>query len=173
MNQSPRELYIEPTIAWRKWLVDTRDCLLRSLFKDSVWIPGQRFQARCQRDRGMLHASGPSCGFAPNKRCVCGIYAVKSRDELRRYGKHRNPYERMQEIPHTLTVVGHVSLWGRIIETEHGYKAEYAYPYDLIVMRPTNDVLGKTVEQIDRATKITEDVVRGLRDAYLVDVTWE
>ena len=50
---------------------------------------------------------------APDLECGwCGIYAVKTprlddRDDA---------------------IYGQVNLWGRVIEHEHGYRAQYAYP---------------------------------------------
>jgi len=32
---------------------------------------------------------------------------------------------------HDIGVVGTVSLWGKVIETEHGFRAQYAYPKEL------------------------------------------
>jgi hypothetical protein len=49
-------------------------------------------------------------------------------------------------------VLGRVSLWGRVFENTHGWRAQYAYPYELFVLGG------------DAAT------VRGLRDTYAVDV---
>ena len=49
-------------------------------------------------------------------------------------------------------MLGRVSLWGRVFENTHGWRAQYAYPFELLV------VGGDTA------------VVHGLRDAYAVDV---
>jgi len=48
--------------------------------------------------------------------------------------------------------IGRVSLWGRVVENVDGWRAEYAYPYELAVRRG------------DEAT------LAALRRAYLVDV---
>jgi len=49
--------------------------------------------------------------------------------------------------------LGRVSLWGRVIETERGFRAERAYPYDLLLLGGT------------------EQLARRLRSRYAVDVS--
>ena len=55
----------------------------------------------------------------PNEACSCGIYGAKSLDEL------VNEYK-LSIGDHT--ILGKVALWGKIIEHERGYRAEFAYP---------------------------------------------
>ena len=55
---------------------------------------------------------------------TCGIYAIKDSRGFR--------------TPITATFVkpiayGRVSLWGRIVEHKHGYRAQFAYPLDLVL----------------------------------------
>jgi hypothetical protein len=71
---------------------------------------------------------------APQRRCGCGIYALKKAqavDELRRAHTPRHSYAAALRT----FVSGEVSLWGRLIEHEHGYRAEYAYPRRIVVPR--------------------------------------
>ena len=49
--------------------------------------------------------------------------------------------------------LGSVSLWGRILARERGYRAQYAYPYELFVIGGN------------------EQIARELRDRYAVDVS--
>jgi hypothetical protein len=53
----------------------------------------------------------------PSESCQCGIYALRDRARL-----YCSPYYRQAE------VVGAVSLWGKIIPGEDGYRAQFAYP---------------------------------------------
>jgi hypothetical protein len=46
-----------------------------------------------------------------------------------------------------------VSLWGKILARERGYRAQYAYPYELFVIGGD------------------EQMARELRDRYAVDVS--
>ena len=164
-------LYIEPTVAWRKWLVDEEDGLLRSLYKDVVWLPMHKTEAHCYRDRGQLIAGG-RCSTAPNPRCVCGIYAVKQEDEVHRFGRARESLAAAAPSPRTLTVIGTVSLWGRIIETDRGYKAEYAYPYELHVIRDPGGFSSPSLARLETATAQASRIAAQLRDNYAVDATW-
>jgi hypothetical protein len=49
--------------------------------------------------------------------CTCGLHATHDPDPLRRA---RDP-----------AVVGTTALWGRVVEHEHGYRGEFAYPQRL------------------------------------------
>jgi hypothetical protein len=52
---------------------------------------------------------------SPDPSCTCGLYAFKSKTVLRS--------------PKTwFPVIGTVSMWGRIVEHERGWRAEHAYP---------------------------------------------
>lgn len=90
-------------------------------------------------------------GFArhdpPRARTRCGIYAVRERPLLDRL---------LASLPGPGLLplaIGRVSLWGRVVENVDGWRAEFAYPYDL------------TLVGGDEAT------VQALRRSYLVDVT--
>lgn len=41
-----------------------------------------------------------------------------------------------------IKVLGQVSLWGRVIETENGYRAQYAYPAELWLFDDSLEELG-------------------------------
>lgn len=52
----------------------------------------------------------------PGEHCTCGIYALDSRKAVEQsYSSHLN-------------VIGEVYLWGKVVEGERGYRAQYAYP---------------------------------------------
>lgn len=101
---------IEPIVAWRTWALtghrDGTDLLLRPVAgRSRPWRPMQVVEAACKHSR--LHSS-------PSVRCTCGLHGTHALDILRRT---RCP-----------AVLGRVALWGRVIEHEHGYRAQYAYP---------------------------------------------
>ncbi len=101
-------------MAWRAWMLWYRrraaePVLLRPIVGSTrPWPPAEPARATCVRPK--LHR-------APFPHCTCGLYATRSEELLRRT---RNP-----------AVVGTVALWGRVIEHELGYRAEYAYPQRL------------------------------------------
>jgi hypothetical protein len=52
--------------------------------------------------------------------CTCGLYAVEEPELLR---AARDP-----------AVIGTVDMWGRVMEHERGYRAEFAYPQRLALI---------------------------------------
>jgi hypothetical protein len=82
-------------------------------------------------------------GFAPARDHECGIYALRTQelaeDLLRRYVGVKQRYGRDDELPPPPRparpiALGRVSLWGRILEREHGFRAQYAYPYEVVLL---------------------------------------
>lgn len=100
----------EPVLAWRAWALtgrrDGSELLLRPVAgRSRPWRPGEVAEAACKQAR--LHA-------APNVDCSCGLHATHEIDELRRT---RSP-----------SALGRVALWGRVVEHELGYRAQFGYP---------------------------------------------
>jgi len=112
------DVLAEAVHVWRTWTLHedprTRTPLLRPIGDDRrPWTPRVPMRARCFRRRSHR---------APEERCSCGLYAVKSPHLLR---AARAP-----------AVLGTVDLWGRIMEHERGYRAELAYPQRLGLICP-------------------------------------
>jgi hypothetical protein len=105
MDESDLPLYPEAIIGWRSWAFTGGR--LTSLAFENKWPVGKEMKATCTDSRKI---------GVPHQRCGCGIYALKSLKILRR--SHYFGYE----------CFGKVSLWGRIIEGDDGYRAEFAYP---------------------------------------------
>lgn len=123
---------------------------------DVAW-PAAPFAARCGRPVGR----GELPHDAPQFDCDCGIYVLKERAEAERLV--RDALAPLLALDHPLVysddattfAVGRVSIWGRVIEAAHGYRAQLAYPYELVL-------LDGTAAQ-----------ARALRDRYAVDVVAE
>ncbi len=81
----------------------------------TVWTPYEAFRASC--------LAKSSCGEAPNPVHSCGVHAYKTlADALiwaRKIGRVRP------------VVIGTVRLWGTVVETRAGWRAQYAYPHTL------------------------------------------
>jgi hypothetical protein len=116
------------------------------------WPPRGRLEASCA-----LHREA-----APVSDHECGVYAFKTRalaeDLLRRYTGIRQCYWReYRELPPVRQgrpiALGSVSLWGRILVRENGFRAQYAYPYELVLIGGD------------------DDIARELRKRYAVDVS--
>jgi hypothetical protein len=125
---------IEPVLGWRIWRIDTELGLLRSPFLGrDLWLPEQPFRAGCGIPIKVLPEHVPPHD-SPDSRCTCGIYAAVAVstlvDDLKTLStiiahEARIGYRR------DLIAVGLVSLWGRVIICERGYRAELAYPKEI------------------------------------------
>jgi hypothetical protein len=105
--------YISPIVGYRTWQRDTLG--LRSL-NNEPWTPGQALEARCLSFSVIF---GPD---APHERCTCGIYAAKNLEHLFDIG-----YMKRGDIH------GEVFLWGKMCDHDLGYRAEYAYPKNIVL----------------------------------------
>lgn len=106
---------VEVITGWRCWGVH-ETFKLESLGQDTVWEPHQILQAECSVAGGHR---------APQMNCTCGIWAFKELDAL---VEATVSYD-------NIAVLGQVSLWGRVVETENGWRAERAYPRELWILR--------------------------------------
>jgi len=103
----------EPIVAWRAWALtghrDGTGLLLRPVAKRArTWRPREVVEASCRASR--WHE-------APDPACTCGLHGTHGLEVLR---KTKCP-----------AVLGRVALWGRVVEHEHGYRAQFAYPQRL------------------------------------------
>ncbi|MGH8874777.1 MAG: hypothetical protein ACRDVM_05940, partial [Acidimicrobiia bacterium] len=111
---------IEPFVGWRRWRVrpwqGDSGMVLTSAVLDFVW-EGPELVAGChsrlRRTRlgradptGVVHRS-------PDPDCACGIYTVKEPHQL-------------GAVPPGLWVEGRLSMWGKVLEAQRGYRAEQA-----------------------------------------------
>jgi hypothetical protein len=142
---------IEPILGWRVWHIDRRrgsEALLSWSQRDE-WPIGRRMEATCKP--GLLPGFRRGCGEAPRRGHSCGIYAVRRREDaeklLGRIGRIGSSVGRLP------VAIGRASLWGRVIENTDGWRAQFAYPYELFV-------LGGDAR-----------LARELRARYAVDVT--
>lgn len=107
----PESTVITAIIGWRRWLVTMFGSQLFSN-NGTPWEPFQRLTADCAK---RYACQGYTCG--------CGIYAYKTRELA----------EKGDNAPSAITHIwGEVWLWGRIIECEHGFRAQFAYPKALV-----------------------------------------
>lgn len=108
---------------WRGWGLSTNG-RLQALGQSHVWPAKEALVAECAT-RG-VH-------IAPSFSCSCGIWAFKDLERLiAAIGSGYN----------AIKVLGSVSLWGRVIETENGYRAQYAYPSELWLLDDSLEELG-------------------------------
>lgn len=110
---------------WRAWTVDREPPPFETapkLFSATYhyyWTPRVKARAEC----ALGHDD-----HVPGEMCVCGFYAAKTLDHLRSMG-----YSTYNEEGDTVSVVGQLALWGKVIEGTQGWRGEFAYPVKLYV----------------------------------------
>jgi preprotein translocase subunit YajC len=115
--------YISPVIAWRVWQLAKGG--IASL-NGQPWLPGEPLTASCAAPAlvgPLLRGAYPRHGAdeVPALKCSCGVYATSSFSFLRRM-----EYERYG-------IKGEVYLWGKVVEHENGWRAQFAYPKSLLL----------------------------------------
>jgi hypothetical protein len=109
--------YISPVVAHRVWR--WKETGLQSL-NGEPWLPGQHLKARCRVAPAARHMA-EAASEVPHRKCTCGIYAAKNLEHLRQLGYA------------SYSVCGEVYLWGTVVEHTLGWRAQFAYPKDLIL----------------------------------------
>jgi hypothetical protein len=127
VSQKKMPDYTTVLTGWRAWrtAVHRNQWRLAALGQGIVWPPKRKLAARCKDESASPHP-------APCWECSCGVWAFKDLDRLL-----------LAVESYDVSVLGKVSLWGRIIETENGYRAEYAYPSELWLVNSRLEDLGR------------------------------
>jgi hypothetical protein len=143
----PVELSDEPLIGWRCWFVLPHEPLLRPILKRGLaWKPREAVEAICPEHLHEVPADDA-------EKCRCGIWTVCHPMLLDEIGWTSTPPKGVAKLP-GIMVVGEVSLWGKIVQHERGWRASMAYPRHLYVF--TDDPM----------------IAETLRERYGVPVEW-
>jgi hypothetical protein len=113
---------VEYAEGWRVWCIQETASGLRlaSVIHDAAWPRGTDLVALCNLGEHV----------APDVECTCGIHAAREPASLWTYLRGRDE-------PATVArVLGQVALWGRVIEHEHGWRAERAFPLSFVTGDP-------------------------------------
>jgi len=119
---------IQPLEGWRVWKIVTLPShrqelpLLRSVILDTPWTPRRKVAAEHSFDLGA------KCQGLLKSSCSCGMYAFKNPTDAFTYLS--GVRDRLMGMC-VDTALGSVSLWGKVVECERGYRAQYAYPRHL------------------------------------------
>lgn len=115
----------DPITAIRCWEVSLVDGIpaLASVSANSVWPSKKAMSASCHR-HGLLGGEHGSTEDVPKDGCSCGIYAARMTEPKSAFRYFRGG-----------VVIGTVSLWGKLIEGEKGYRAEFGYPQHLYLLK--------------------------------------
>jgi len=111
--------YVE---GYRYWLWEGVNHKLSSLTRDTYWFPHQALEARDITKE--LTTRPPGWQYGPLSMMTYriyhpGIHAYKARPEDNVYWD-------------SWAVFGRVALWGKVIEHEYGYRAQFAYPVEFL-----------------------------------------
>ena len=122
-----------PVVGWRVWVVTETEegHRLGSVIHEGVWTPGTTALAVCRRHEDVLAEPLPS-HQVPSAACTCGFHAARDPADALAYLRGRD------ERATICRIVGEVALWGRLVETERGWRASCAYPARLYV--PDDDI---------------------------------
>jgi hypothetical protein len=121
---------IQPLEGWRVWKIlilpfnYERIPVLRSVILDTPWMPRRKAVAEHNFDLGA------KCQGLLKSSCSCGVYAFKDPGEAFKY--LLSVRDRLAGMS-VDTALGTVSLWGKVVECERGYRAQYAYPHHIYV----------------------------------------
>ena len=122
---------VEPGAAvrgWRAWAVTETSAGLRlaSLLFDHVWAPGEPAAAACRRFDDPFAAPIGAHELCAAE-CGCGFHAAKDPADAISYLQGRD------EPTTVCRVLGEVTLWGGVLQTEAGWRGARAYPARLYV----------------------------------------
>jgi hypothetical protein len=150
---------VAPVVGWRYWRVapDGRLTSLGAGRQD--WPPGRALRARCRRARldhldarwGLVDGFGWAPHTAPGESCSCGIYAARDLAALRTQRLFGLRYH----------AAGEVALWGTIVPGELGFRAEFAYPKSIKLIRSSRGRDAPTVRRLQAYGVPVELVARG------------
>lgn len=146
--------YCAPIVAYRVWGVDRKTTRLRARFRtEDVWEPKRPKRATCRyMDIGIVddgvppHRTTADCVVAMQKYygqgksengwvASCGLYGYKTPLMAWRALGTSDDWDESR------IVFGEVKLWGRVLEHERGFRAEYAYPGALAALSPVAEEL--------------------------------
>ena len=127
--------------AWRVWGVSPELDLL-SVFKSDVWPRGEPVDARCL-SAGPYQYYPP--GFpaetiaghdAPQSDCMCGLYAWLDPRFIESEGWAHTERDGWRDDKVSHLVLGRVSVFGRVVPTTLGYRAQRMRPKALVRDHP-------------------------------------
>jgi len=136
----PSDTIVMPVVAYRIWYVPLQPILqLRSYWIQTLWEPCARAEAECRNhltcvcndDNSFWGGVKEKEGWGSDCKCSAGIYGMKTLDQG--FELWRDQLETMHGLdapePTTNRVAfGKVFLWGKVLECEKGFRAQYGYP---------------------------------------------
>lgn len=113
---------IDPVVGWRTWqptlvaMAGGLEWRLKSPFVCTAWVPRAPMRAECD-----------TCVTPPTRGCGCGIYAFSA-------GPFVEDVPGQVMVTESLSVIGQVAGWGRVVKHVKGWRAAVAYPRSLAII---------------------------------------
>lgn len=135
--------YFEPITAYRVWDVNTQGGMLMGQAVQEPWPTRKPIEARCAvghyNAHRVLGAHLTDAGDwldTPVMACGCGIHAFKALEMAIHRALHPEPrgFWNGDDSPKPVAW-GEVKIWGRVVEHEIGFRAQFAYPSRLFVLK--------------------------------------
>jgi hypothetical protein len=111
-------------LGWRAWAVTrtSQGLRLTSPLFEQLWVPGEPAVASCRRHEDPLAPAVLGAHEVGSVECSCGFHAARDPADALSYLHGR-------DAPSTVCrVLGEVTLWGDVLETESGWRGTLAYP---------------------------------------------
>jgi hypothetical protein len=128
---------IEPSVGWRVWVVveEQGELRLASVLYPTIWPVRRELVAACD-----ARPDPDGTDRVPHVQCSCGVHAAVAVEDATSYFDGRGA-RTMREV---YRVIGRVSLWGRVVEGDAGWRASHAYPKELYVPSRCLSAAGRT-----------------------------
>jgi hypothetical protein len=146
-EELPLSFDTEPIVGWRLWRVydferrgGVKEPRLSAVGVHALWHPRVAAAAEC--DGGYHEAPWPDC--------ECGFWAFKQKAAVEEAAK---TYAQGCE-----AVLGEVSLWGRVLECQNGWRAARAYPKTLTLLGGTRERADEIAALYGVPVTVGEDV---------------
>lgn len=138
---------VEPIVGYRAFRVvafqrrgGVAELRIASLTGRMLWTPRQEAHADCQPSFAGFGYGFTNRGLheAPWPGCKCGIWATRDRDDAEQEAASGDA-----------ELIATVFLWGRVLEYEHGWRAEKAYPRTMTLRGKAADrEIARELEQL-------------------------
>lgn len=128
----------DPLIGWRMWDLPMKGTYegvsgwrLKAISHAHLWEPFQPMRGTCY-GKPPEKITDHTC---PSWEHRCGVHAVKEVFQVRKWGSptvgNKSDYVR---------ILGELDMWGRVLEYEEGFRAEWGYPRKLYLPSKLPDV---------------------------------
>ena len=150
----------KPLVGWRMWdvLIESRDegWRLKAISRPVIWEPYVPMRGTCN-NKPPEEITDHKC---PSWEHRCGVHAVKEVFQVRKWGSPTNGPKAQH-----VRLLGEIDLWGRVLEYEEGYRAEWGYPAKLYLPSELPDIFQAGPEGLS-----AQELADELWAAYLTEV---